>query len=223
MIVGKKKDKEIKKITNETVTMFEKVLKQYGLVRQIILSKDNKQAINILEQDFIVDDLESEITIKVQDFIIKQQPMATDLRIMLGTYSVIADLERIGDYACNFAKHIVKYEEISADYSVDIINIISEIENQLIKTKAAYSKFDHEEAKSISLLDEKIDKDTSILAKKIIKNLKNDDTDNDSNEINLLILSKALERAGDHVVNICEEICYISKGKRYDLNAVRDR
>lgn len=219
MLVGKKKEKELNKIQKETLKMFDEILKNFSLLKEAIIKKDKKIVVIVLENDINIDRMEEEITYDIQNFIIVNQPMAIDLRKILGTYSIISDLLRLGDYTCNIAKHLIKYDEIEANFQPEFLDIINMIEVQIIQAKITYKNIDHKLAKKTGLKDKEIDIKTKELIKNIVKAIKNSDEieiDIEAGEINLIILVKILERAGDHIVNMCEQISYIARGKRYN-------
>ncbi len=212
--IDKKQDYEkIKKLTSD---MFLEVLKMIELSQILLTTYDNDLALEIIEDDVIVDSLQKDIIVEVNNYILVHTPSALELRQLLGTYQLIGSLERIGDNLRTFAKDLIK-KKIEKNENKDRIDqILLALMDRLSKTKEAYINTDHELAKDIA----KGYKEYNKLTKKLIKEIKEKMSKSDNEEdfdsyVRLILLAKFFERSGDHVINICEEISYIKKGQLY--------
>lgn len=216
IITGRKKEKELEKIATMCASMFTQVAKMLEISGLLLENTDTSLALDLMEEDKYTDELQSDIIIEVNNFIITQQPKAVDLRLALGTYLLVGDLERMGDYCKNLAKIIIKNNALNSKF----LKQLNEINNILIEriedTKNAYDKMNHAMAKAVGKKDEIIDDLTRELSDDVNLELtKTNDPDEVSSLTKIIILAKLFERSGDHLVNICEQISYIQKGQIY--------
>ncbi len=217
--LGRQKEKDLESIKSSTLEMFErieKMLEQSKVLLDSADQTDNKLAVELIENDQIIDDCEDDIIIEISNFMVTYQPVASDLRHVLGTFQIISDLERIGDNVKSFAKNMIKSDIDEKKHQRMIDKILELLLNRVVETKEAYDKTSHELAKSIARRDSEIDELTKNLISDINKKLAETE---DMNEIKsftrLILLAKFFERSGDHLANICEEISYIKKGQLY--------
>lgn len=198
--------------------LIESVMKLADEVYQVIdrsiavLSDDNIQhAREIIAHDKVINDMENDINEQVISLITKQQPIATDLRIIISSIKIASELERMGDNAGNLAKlrKRVKFED---PYVLSRLQTMGKLSMLMLHDlKDAYLKED------ISLTKEIIDRDSDIddLYKDIVNTTYL--IDNDPFVAGQAHLAgRYLERIGDHITNIAESIYYFITGERYD-------
>ncbi|MGL5021596.1 MAG: phosphate signaling complex PhoU family protein, partial [Mycoplasmatales bacterium] len=138
---------------------------------------------------------------------------------VMGSYALSSDLERIGAYFKGFAKMMLKSNIEDRKHQKIVSTLFDEIAVRLEDTKIAYETQNHQLAKSIAKRDEEIDE----LSKKLVANVnKMLEESTDKSEVKaltrILVLAKTFERAGDHLVNICEQISYIERGQIYNYS-----
>lgn len=214
--IGKRKEAELKKLCDDTVGMFDQVHKMIEMSQIMLESQDNEIALDLIDEDKYLDDLQTELIISINNFILREQPKAKDLRITLGVFAISYDCERLGDYMKSFAKITIK-TKITKEVHISIINnLLKVILQRLKETKEAFIVGSHDLAKSIAKRDIEIDD----LAKRLTYDLTEDicklQTQQEAEDLRRIILqAKAFERAGDHLVNICEQISYIEKGQLF--------
>ncbi len=216
LVVGSRKEQGLENLKTMTLDMFLQLEKMIDLAKILLDTNDREIALQIIEEDVYMDDFLSDITIEISNYIIKEQPIAVDLRVCLGTLKLILDLERMGDYCKQYAKFNLKDEMNSKTQ----LNLVSDILNQIllrtVEVKNAYATLDHKAAKQIAKRDQEIDD----LTKKLIENVNkklvkaNDDTEVKS-LTRVVKLARIFERSGDHLVNVCEQISYINRGQIY--------
>lgn len=216
LIVGGKKEEELNLIKSNTIDMFNQIEKMLELSKILLDTNDNTLALELIEEDRYTDDLQNDLIVEINNFIVIEQPKAIDLRMVLGTYQLIGDLERIGDYCKGFAKTLIKTDIDEKKHQNLILKIFDILLSRLKEVQIAYAKVDHTMAKMIAKRDEEID----TLSKNLIKDLteklaETTDVTEIKSLIRVITLAKQFDRAGDHLVNICEQISYISKGQIY--------
>lgn len=216
IVVGSRKEQGLENLKAMTVDMFLQLEKMIDLSKILLETNDREIALQIIEEDQYMDDFLSDITIEVSNYIIKEQPIAADLRICLGTLKLILDLERIGDYFKNFAKFTLKEDLESKSQQNLVSDLLNLIHLRAIEVKAAYVNLDHSAAKQIAKRDKEIDDLAGKLLENVNKKLVKANSESDVKLLSRVIkLARMFERSGDHLVNVCEQISYINRGQIY--------
>ncbi len=147
--------------------------------------------------------------------LVKRAPMAIDLRITITALRISQDLERIGDLAKGNAKKMLPLPlDLSQDLLKSLKRLGSTVENQLNKSLDAYIKKSKEAAIEVIGLDEGVNNLAYLAIKEILAFLSKD-AKNIEFATNLLFVAKNLERAGDHIRRISENIYYLVEGDYY--------
>ncbi len=135
---------------------------------------------------------------------LKQQPVAKDLRSVSTALKVLTDMERIGDHAADIAELALRsnnIEELSNNQ--DILQMAKEAQEMVRDAVEAFILLDLERAKEIMKRDDVIDQLFDKAKTDVIEFAKNDRSKVDL-AIDIMMITKYLERIGDHAVNICE-------------------
>ena len=175
---------------------------------------DVELARRVIESDPRLDALQREIEEQAVLTIARRQPMAVDLRELVGAIHIAGDLERTGDLAKNIAKRTIK---ISADARVPraIVGIkhMGELASMQMKDVLdAYSQRDVERARAVWGRDAEIDALEDSVFRDLLTFMM-EDPRNITFCTHLLFCSKNLERVGDHATNIAETIQYMRTGE----------
>lgn len=176
-----------------------------------VLSADNKDiAREIIANDVHINAKESDIEDQIISLITKQQPIATDLRMILSCNKIASELERMGDNATNIAK-IRKRVKIEDTYILARLKTMGKLSMlMLADLKEAYASQD------VNLVKEIIERDNDIddLYKEIINSSYLIDNDPYiSGQAHLA--GRYLERIGDHITNIAESVYFTITGERF--------
>lgn len=216
IVVGSRKEQGLENLKAIAVDMFLQLEKMIDLSKILLETNNREIALQLIEEDDFMDDLLSDISIEISNYIIKEQPIAADLRVCLGTLKLTLDIERIGDYTKNFAKFCLKEEFESKTQQELVSDLLNQIMIRVVEVKSAYINIDHSSAKQIAKRDQEIDDLTYKLIDNVNKKLKKATGDNEVKSLTRIVkLARMLERSGDHLVNICEQISYISRGQIY--------
>ncbi|TFD92293.1 phosphate signaling complex protein PhoU [Jeotgalibacillus sp. R-1-5s-1] len=179
---------------------------------------DVDQSLAIMDEDIKANRLEEEINDQAILLIAKQQPVATDLRRVIVAIKIAADLERIADFAVNIAKSTIRIGNDSFVKPIESIDQMYRKTAEMIElVLEAYRDEDIVKAKQIAELDDKVD---ALYGQTIQELLSVSATNPDKlpQITQLSFICRYLERAADHVTNISENIFYLVKGTRYELN-----
>lgn len=175
-------------------------------------NSDHKLANEVIRKDDEVDSYEEEIAKMALKIIWKEQPVASDLRLVTGILKLITDLERIGDHACDIAEMTLHLEENKNKRMLPLTSKMAEIvEDMVLSSIQALVKVDGNLAKKVIDRDDEVDELFQQLIKKMTTELKKESLDpNDA--IYILMVGKYFERVGDHAVNIAQWIIFMVSG-----------
>ena len=185
----------------------------------VALSDSNvDQAREIIKNDQEVDDLSIRIENLCLELLVLQQPMARDLRRIIGILKIGIDLERIGDLAVDIARVTAQSHNKIEITKLEFIPRMADIGRKMLReSMEALMNDDADMARQITKWDYEIDglyvKARDKLLKIIIER-----PEVIKEGTSLLMVNRHLERTGDHICNICETIVYMVEAKREHLN-----
>jgi phosphate transport system protein len=172
----------------------------------------------VIKHDQEVDDLGLKIENLCMELLALQQPMAKDLRRIIGILKIGIDLERIGDLAVDVARVTTQSQNKIQITKLEYIPRMAEISKKMLEqSMEALMNSDADLARQVTKWDYEIDglyvKARTKLLKLIIER---PEVINEGTA--LLMVNRHLERTGDHICNICETIVYMVEAKREHLN-----
>ena len=179
------------------------------------LARRNPQwAQQIVTTDLRIDALQREIEDKAVQTIARRQPMAVDLRELLGAMRLCNDLERIGDLAKNIAKRVIGLDTDFLPHKVirGVEHMTDLVLGQLKEVLDAYARHDLNKAMAVWRGDEEIDAVNNSLFRELLTYMM-EDPRNITFCTHLLFCAKNIERMGDHATNIAETVYYIVEGR----------
>ena len=206
-------EKEIKNLKSEVLNMFFQVEKQWLKCRIAIIDFDQDIAGEITANEKIINALELKIDNDCENILALLSPVAIDLRFILSVYKINHELERIADIAENIANYVVNNNQA---YPKEIIvelqleNMMIQLDSMLKNIKNSFEYDDTKIARKIFTKD-KIINQYNAQAYKIIEN--NLDKFDRNNLLYLLSTVHKIERAGDSIKNIGEEIIFHLEAK----------
>lgn len=173
---------------------------------------------DVIKNDQMVDDLSQKMENLCLELLALQQPMAKDLRMIVGILKIGIDLERIGDLAVDVARVPAQCQGRALVTKLEFIPRMAEIDRMMLsQSLEALMSDDADMARQATKWDYEIDglyvKARDKLLKAIIEN-----PEMITEGTSLLMVNRHLERIGDHICNICESIVYMVEAKREHLN-----
>jgi phosphate transport system protein len=176
--------------------------------------RDAKLAQRVVALDPTVDALQREIEERAILTIARRQPMAVDLREIVGALRVSNDLERIGDLAKNIAKRVIALgNELHPTKVIRGVEHMTDLVlGQLKQVLDAYARRDVPQAMEVWRGDEEIDAVNNSLFRELLTYMM-EDPRNITFCTHLLFCAKNIERMGDHATNIAETVYYIAEGR----------
>ena len=178
-----------------------------------LTKRDTALAKRVIAADDRVDALQREIEEKAATTIARRQPMAVDLREILGALRISNDLERIGDLAENVAKRMTLVtEELRLNEVVlQLRHMADVVRDQLMRVLQSYERRDVAVALDVWRKDQEIDALNTGLFRELLTFLM-EDPRNITFCTHMLFCAKNIERMGDHATNIAETVYYIVQG-----------
>lgn len=175
--------------------------------------RDTPLAERVISTDYEIDDLEVEVEEECLKIIALHQPVAGDLRFLTAVIKINNDLERIGDEAVNIARcvRIIGRQEPVA-FPVDFAPMAEKTQSMLKMSLDALVNMDLDTAFKVLTLDDEVDVIYSRIYDKGKEAIRGE-PERVEYLINLLLISRYLERIADHATNIAEEVIYMVEGE----------
>ncbi len=209
---------ELIDLNNKVLDMGNEVIESFKNLINACEINDQDMAKEIIENDQMINDIEISINVDGYLLIARQCPVASDLRRIITALKISNDLERIADYSVNIAKYMLKTKHDNSMVVKSIMFLGKHLIEMLEDIMEAFEKEDIELALKVNDRDEILDDVYKEEVKELIK-IGKTSTDEESEEaIKGLLVIKQIERAGDHITNIAENIVYLVNGKRVELN-----
>jgi phosphate transport system protein len=201
---------DLEQLKNDLLQMWNLVGSQIEKSRLALLNADKDLAREVRANEKLVDAFELKIDMDCENIIMLQNPVAVDLRFLLSVLKINYNLERIGDYANAIAKSA---EHSEKPWPSDIIEQtrIPEMffiaQSMIQESLTSFENGDRKLVKNLFGMDDKLDKINNEINPVICKLIKEKQDD-----IPLLLdafsIIRKLERAGDHITNIAEELVF---------------
>ena len=171
-----------------------------------------------VSDDAVLDSKQRELDESAITVIAKRQPMAQDLRSVVGAIRMAADLERIGDLAKNIAKRVSAVGESGTPKKLahGIDGMAKMVHRQVVEVVRLYAEMDAESLAELRAADEQIDIQYTAVFRELLTYMM-EDPRNITACTHLLFCAKNLERIGDHVTNIAENAYYVVTGDQLPL------
>lgn len=178
---------------------------------------DEKKARKLIKEDKSIDEMQMALEQKSIMLLALEAPVAHDLRKIITSIKIFANLERIGDYACHLAKLTIKKDrKIFSEFITPIAKMAYLGATMIRGSMSAYIDDNEMLAMETADKDKKINKQKKQIIAKLIKlNPKNN---HEMRQIYRYIsICKDLERLGDHIITICEWIVFSIRGEIVDF------
>ena len=206
-------DEELDILNNELIKMGSLVENLIEDAVDSLMNKDIELANSIISKDDEVDAMEKSIEARCLQLLLKQHPVAGDLRLISSILKMITDLERIGDQAGDIAEISLL---LADEKFIKKLTHIPQMGDATIKmlndSIDAFVNRNEELAYEVIEFDDVVDNLFDVIKKELIE-LVNKDIENGEQAINFIMIAKYLERIGDHAQNIAEWVLFSITGK----------
>lgn len=216
-------DEELKYLMRRITEMGGLAEQMVGDSVRALVNSDAALAQKVISDDVIMDAAEREIGDKAIITIARRQPVAADLREIIGALRIANDLERVGDLGKSNAKRVMAIQSTGVPRKLARgLEHLSELALiQLKEVLDVYTTRSAEKAKSIRDRDEEIDAMYTSLFRELLTYMM-EDPRNITSCTHLLFCAKNIERIGDHATNIAETIYYMTTGAQPEGERPKD-
>ncbi|MGO9703399.1 MAG: phosphate signaling complex protein PhoU [Xanthobacteraceae bacterium] len=207
-------DTDLQEITRKVAEMGGLAEHQIADALQALTDRDTDLAERVITTDPTIDAMQHDIEEKAILTIARRQPMAVDLREIVGAMRVCNDLERIGDHAKHVAKRVVALDlDLHPQRLIRGVEQMASLVLTLLKQVLdAYASRDLPTALAVWNGDEEVDALCTALFRELLTYMM-EDPRNITFCMHLMFCAKDIERIGDHATNIAETVYYIIEGR----------
>lgn len=203
-MVRKQFDEELEKLSNDLVKMGHLVEVAIENMVTAFKHQDKALAKEIMSNDRLINDMERAVESRSFNLILRQQPIATDLRNVTTALKIVTDLERIGDQAADIAEIILGLEGEHVYRTVEHIPMMAKKAKLMVhESIESFIKKDLSTAQMVKKMDDEIDELFQEVKQEVVEIIK-ENSERVDYCLDFLMIAKYLERIGDHAVNICE-------------------
>lgn len=210
-------DNELKLLKENVADMVNRVEENYERLFEALKAQNEEEIIKIRNNDKMFGKKQREIESQCLFLITKQQPVASDLRVVTASLKVVTDIERIGDNVADMAELLLRLKlKDLAMFSIHIDGMIDATREMFCDAVDAFVNRNIEGAKKVIKADDVIDELFNKVKSDLIESLKKEIKDADEC-IDVLMLAKYLEKIGDHAVTIGEWEIFQETGNISDM------
>ncbi len=220
MSVRSKFDEELKFLNDDIIKMACMIEKAINDCIKCIEKRDLELAKEVIESDKAINDMEKQIETRCLKLLLRQQPVAKDLRLISTTLKMITDLERIGDHAADIAYIALDEGAQSLKFiRLEIKEMIHLALEMLANSISCFINDNKKLARATIKNDDELDKLFYEVRDDIIKKIKNEEIEPDTG-INTIMICKYIEKIGDHATNIAEWVIFYLTGEHKDTKII---
>lgn len=210
-------ERHLRELRDEVLVLGSMVEKAIGRSVEALKKRDLELARQVVEGDHEIDRKRYEIEEKCLDLIVTQQPMASDLRIIVAVLYIIVDLERIADHAEGIARIAIMIgDEAPLKPLIDIPRMAEKATDMLHRSLDAFTVHDADTARQIVFEDDEIDALYDQVFRELLVFML-EDPRTVTRATRLIWVAHNLERTADRVTNICERVIFTVTGKMEEL------
>jgi phosphate transport system protein len=205
--------RELDKIKKKILTLGALVEERVRIASAAVDNRDAAIAQKIIDTDWEIDEMEVEVEEECLKILALHQPVAVDLRFIVTVIKINNDLERIGDQAVNIAERVLTISKRpETDFVFDYLPMAEKAEAMLKMSLDALVNMDVDLAFKVVTMDDEVDAIKELAYDRIKEAIKAK-PERVGYLINLLLISRHLERLADHATNIAEEVIYLIEGE----------
>lgn len=204
-------EQELRTLRERLATMGERAARQIALAMKALADKDDDLARDVIKNDAQIDRDENDVDELALQILATRQPVASDLRFITMSLKFVIDLERIGDLAGGIAKRALELNRLpSLEPRIDLSKLATLVQKNLQAALDAFVRKDADSATAVITADAEIDKLNASLFAELIAHVATDPA-TVTRVLPLTSVCRYLERVGDHVKNLAEEVVYMVK------------
>jgi len=176
-----------------------------------LIEKNEDFAHQVIRDESRIDQMEIQIDDLAASLIVRDQPVARDMRFVVVAIKINTDLERMGDLAVNVVERSLALMDKPLPESVDFAGISKLVESMVLGALDSFVKRDVKIARSILTADDAVDAARNRVQHQVIDMMQRDPA-MIPDALDYLIIARSLERIADHATNIAEDVIFLAQG-----------
>ena len=200
-------DNQLKELNQELTRMGGLCEQIIGFAAQALTQWDEDLAEKVKKTGAEIDEMERSIEAVCMRLLLRQQPVAGDLRFVSAALKMITDLERIGDQAEDIVEIVPNMGETGKNAHPKIQEMAKHAISMVVDSVDAYTRQDMELAKAVLAHDDIVDSDFVQIKKELIGDIASNPAQGEDT-LDLLMIAKYFERIADHATNVAEWVIY---------------
>ena len=210
---SKEFETELRTLRERLTAMGGKCEQQITIAMQALVDRDDAVAQQVIENDHAIDRDENEIDELALQILATRQPVASDLRFITMSLKFVTDLERIGDLAAGIAKRALELDRLPAlTPNVGLGTLADLVQKNLRAALDSFVTRDADRATAVIVADREIDHMNARLFAELLAHVATDPS-TVTRVLPLTSVCRYLERIGDHVKNLAEEVVYMVRAQ----------
>lgn len=208
-------DSELEALNHALIEMGQAAADAVENALQALCAVDTAAAAEVVKGDTRINHMERDIEHRCMTLLLRQQPVASDLRQVTAALKVITDLERIGDHAADIAEivpHLGRMNQANDPALNEAVQMGRSAHQMILNALDAFVRQDEAAARAVIASDDVVDDAFDSIKRMLGQKLAHDPDEVDS-VMDLLIVIKYLERIADHSVNLAEWVQFVRTGK----------
>ena len=218
MSIRKQYDTDLESLKESLTEMGRNSADAVENVLEALCVADADAAAAIVKGDARINNMERDIEHRCMTLLLRQQPVAGDLRRISTAMKVVTDIERIGDHAADIAEiipHLVTVRKEGDPAVSQAIAMGKKAHQMILDALAALMAEDEQAARKVIAADDAVDYDFNAIKHQLAQEIAEDPGKVDA-ALDLLMVIKYLERIGDHAVNVAEWVQFVRTGRYKD-------
>ncbi len=197
-------DEQLQKLDAHLIHMGELCESAIANATKALREGSIEQAKAVIEADAEIDEIEKDIEKMCLKLLLQQQPVAKDLRRISAALKMITDMERIGDQTADIAEIVISSKMTESVDIKDIGRMASAVSKMVRDSVTSYVEKDLELAKKVMLEDDTVDALFDSIQDELVSFVAEQKGQHGKKVVDLIMVTKYLERIGDHATNIAE-------------------
>ena len=218
MSIRKQYDTDLESLKKSLTEMGRNSADAVENVLEALCVADADAAATIVKGDARINNMERDIEHRCMTLLLRQQPVAGDLRRISTAMKVVTDIERIGDHAADIAEiipHLVTVRKEGDPAVSQAIAMGKKAHQMILDALDALTAEDENAARRVIAADDEVDYDFNAIKHQLAQEIAEDPGKVDA-ALDLLMVIKYLERIGDHAVNVAEWVQFVRTGRYKD-------
>ncbi|WFA08350.1 phosphate signaling complex protein PhoU [Tissierella sp. Yu-01] len=209
-------EEQLELLNNDLIEMGNLIESSIEAAVTALIEKNVELANRVIDGDKEVNEKEKEIESRCLKLLLRQQPVAKDLRLISSALKMITDMERIGDQAQDISEITIRLANESYFKEFVHIPLMAKEATKMVRGSInAFVKMDLGLVLEVIKNDDKVDDLFNIIKEELIEKIR-EDIAHSEQAVDLLMIAKYLERIGDHSQNIAEWVYFAITGEHYN-------